>query len=598
LSGRFLELHVRPLAEGESRRFVADWYAAFEAHAVVDRAPEAARQAAEEGAAELTARLFDGDDPRTASLRDLASNALMLQILCLVHRDRKHLPEKRVELYWECCQVLLELWRGAKKLPMTLSATQALKLLQPLAHWLHTRGRKEATAPEIQPLLDAPLRDIGREPAEAEALLAMIRDQSGILVNVGAAYTFLHLSFQEYLCARHLQDRISSAPDLLKELAGHFGETWWREVILLALGLDNPGLFEPLLREILAQEVLHRDASLADDCLRDASSPSPRPFLEALARGLASADERYHALRLLRALPRWVAEALPDGTTGKEVVERLAEDGDPQVQRMVTELLGLPAAEGRRGRQGRRREPAPGEERRNEADGTVLLYVPGGKYLIGAKDITEDEKPPHRVVLSPFWIAKYPVTNEQYSRFLRANTSAAKPQYWQDKQFNQPNQPVVGVSWEEAQAYCGWAGLALPSEAQWEAAARGADGRRYPWGDDEPTAEHANFGGREGRTTPVGAFPRGAGPFGTLDQAGNVWEWCVDIWDAGAYRRNDRAKEDPVGTQGDLAVRCLRGGSWSLVAGHLAVADRNGLHASSRRLNVGFRCVLLSRAEP
>jgi formylglycine-generating enzyme required for sulfatase activity len=559
---------------------------------VLERPPEVARRSAREAAEELAGRIFDRDDPRTATLRDLAKNPLTLQILCLVHRDRKNLPEKRVELYLECCQVLLELWRGAKGMRVTLSSAQALKLLQPLAHWLHVQERKEATAEEIQPLLAEPLRELGREPTEAAALLALIRDQSGILVNVGAAYTFLHLSFQEYLCARHLQDQALRDPGLLADLAGHFGETWWREVTLLTLGLNNPGLFEPLMREILAHEVLHRDARLADDCLRDASSPTARPLLTALARGVESAEERYHALRLLRGMLRWENEALPDGTSGRALVERLAEDDDPQVQKMVAELLGLPEAAPRRGP---RRQPAPGEERRNERDGTILLYVPGGEYVIGADDITDDEKPAHRVVLSPFWIGKYPVTNEQYSRFLKANPKAAQPAYWDNKQFNQPNQPVVGVSWEEAQAYCQWAGLVLPSEAQWEAAARGPDGRRYPWGNDEPTAEHANFEGREGATTPVGAYPRGAGPFGTLDQAGNVWEWCVDIWDDKAYQRSERAKEDPVSARGDGAVRCLRGGAWHVDAWILAAACRDGFLASDRYQYFGFRCASAPR---
>ena len=199
--------------------------------------------------------------------------------------------------------------------------------------------------------------------------------------------------------------------------------------------------------------------------------------------------------------------------------------------------------------------------------------------------------------LSPFWIGKYPVTNEQYDRYLAANPGARQPEFWQDKRFNAPQQPVVGVSWEEAKAFCGWAGLGLPSEAQWEAAARGTDGRRYPWGDEEPAPERANYDRREGRTTPVGAYPLGAGPFGTLDQAGNVWEWCEDIWDTAAYRGRD-GSVDPVSTKGDAAVRSLRGGAWILGARILAAPWRDGNRAVNRNRNIGFRCVLLSRPEP
>ncbi len=594
LTGRFLELHVRDLTEAEARRFLQDWYGAVEAQAELGRAPEVAERLATEAADDLALRIFTADDPRTVSLRELATNPLLLQILCLVHRDRKHLPERRVDLYGECCAVLLELWRRAKGMPVVLTASQSLKLLQPLAYWLHTEGRKEAGGAEILPLLAAPLRELGRGADEGEALLEAIRDQSGLLVNVGPAYAFLHLSFQEYLSARHVQDQIVRAPELLAGLAGHFGETWWREVILLAVGLDNPSLFEPLLSTLLRQETLQRDVRLADDLLRDASAVTPRPLLTALAGGIASAQERYHALRLLRALPGWDAEPLPDGAMGTAVVSRLLTDPDPQAAGMAAELLGIERPAPRRtGRQ----EPAAGEERRNEVDGTVLLYVPGGEYTLGSDDISGEEKPVHRVVLSPFWIAKYPVTNEQYALFLAANPGTREPAYWADKQLNQPEQPVVGVSWEEAQAYCRWAGLRLPSEAQWEAAARGPDGRRYPWGNDEPTPEHANFGNREGRTTPVGSYPKGAGPFGALDQAGNVWEWCEDVWDAAAYRERD-GQCDPVTTTGEPAVRCLRGGSWVYDARYLAVAYRLRDTASSRDRYVGFRCLLPAGPEP
>ncbi len=236
-------------------------------------------------------------------------------------------------------------------------------------------------------------------------------------------------------------------------------------------------------------------------------------------------------------------------------------------------------------------------ERRNEKDGTVLVYVPGGEYTIGANDLSEQEQPVHRVRLSPFWIGQVPVTNEQYGRFMQANPGYRRPGFWSEEIFNRPEQPVVGVSWEDAQAYCNWAGLVLPSEVQWEAAARGHDGRSFPWGDEPPTPELANFDGHAGRTTPVGSLEAGRGPFGTLDQAGNVWEWCADVLDAEAYSRREAAALDPLVTIGEPAFRVLRGGSWLDKGENLKSAFRFRYWARLRRRFVGVRCASPATSE-
>jgi formylglycine-generating enzyme required for sulfatase activity len=236
-------------------------------------------------------------------------------------------------------------------------------------------------------------------------------------------------------------------------------------------------------------------------------------------------------------------------------------------------------------------EPAPGEERVNEKDGTVLVYVPGGEHTLGAEGIDRRSRPIRRVRLSPFWIGKFPLTNEQFSRFLKENPHRPKPAFWEDLSFNQPQQPVVGVSWEEAQAYCHWAGLELPSEAQWEAAARGTDQRPYPWGKEMPTNVHANFNGACCATTPVGSHPAGIGPYGTFDQAGNVWEWCRDPWDSQAYQQWEDGQVDPL-AKGEPAVRALRGGSWRNPFQNLHAAYRERTTAKLRFNTHGFRCSL------
>ncbi|HEX9737005.1 MAG TPA: formylglycine-generating enzyme family protein [Thermoanaerobaculia bacterium] len=234
----------------------------------------------------------------------------------------------------------------------------------------------------------------------------------------------------------------------------------------------------------------------------------------------------------------------------------------------------------------------------HEKDGTVLVAVPGGLYTLGAEDLTELEQPLHRVRLSPFRIARHPVTNDQYRRFLEANPGYRKPAFWGEESFNGPRQPVVGVSWEDAAAYCKWAGLTLPTEAQWEAAARGADARRYPWGDEEPTPARANYATLAGKTTPVDDHPDGSGPFGTLDMAGNVAEWCADALDPEAYAKRQEGQLDPVAPLGEPSFRVLRGGSWLDRPSSLPAALRGRYWARLRRRFIGFRCAQPSSAGP
>ena len=611
LQGRFLELHVQDVEEDAARRFIDAWYFAVESQAELGRDADQSRQIAEEGSQALSEKIFDSDDARVKRLGELAQNPLMLQILCLVHRDRRQLPERRVELYRECVSVLLELWRRAKGMPLAFDAQQALRLLQPLAWYLHSGERREADLEELLPELTIPLREQQRDPEDGRRMLEAIRDQSGVLVSLGqGAYGFLHLSFQEYLAALHAQDRALSDPSVLSTLASQFGDPWWREVILLSLGLNNPSLFDPLLGAVLREGALHRDVSLADDCLRDALAPSAHPFLSALVGGLPDASERYHALRLLRSLEGWESVVV-DGGKGLDVVRSLStDDPDAQVRGMALELLGEPAES--RGSASLSFSVGDVRERVHAQDESVLVYVPGGEYSMGSSNLEVPEywpeesvkwpHPAHRVVLSPYWIGKYPVTNAQYGRFLEANPDHEKPDYWTDKQFNGSEQPVVGVSWLDALAYCEWAGLSLPSEAEWEAAARGVDGRPYPWGDAEPSPELANYAaGGEGRPTPVGAYPKGAGPYGTLDQAGNVWEWCLDEFEADAYKDRDGMKDPIVGSlegREKAALRVVRGGSWLDSAVNLPAAIRVRFRPDLRDQFLGFRVVCRSVPEP
>jgi formylglycine-generating enzyme required for sulfatase activity len=235
--------------------------------------------------------------------------------------------------------------------------------------------------------------------------------------------------------------------------------------------------------------------------------------------------------------------------------------------------------------------PSMAAERLHVRDGSTLVFVPGGTFVVGIEGLSANSAPPHRVRLRPFWISQVPVVNRQYAEFLRANPGHPVPAFWEDLDFNQPLQPVVGIDWFQARKYCSWAGLFLPTEAQWEVAARGKDQRFYCWGDDEPTRTHANFRGGPGRSTPVGTYPAGMGPYGTLDQGGNVWEWCEDVWNDRAYDRPENTW-NPVSKDGIKSERVARGGSWNYPAWNMLAAYRGRIPASEVCRNIGFRCVL------
>lgn len=194
----------------------------------------------------------------------------------------------------------------------------------------------------------------------------------------------------------------------------------------------------------------------------------------------------------------------------------------------------------------------------NPQDGAVYVYVPAGPFVMGSaySDMWPGEAPQHTVYLDAYWIMQTEVTNEQYAKCVSAG---ACPPSRGAQETGDSALPVMGVSWDEAQAYAQWAGGRLPTEAQWEKAARGTDGRTYPWGDDAPTATKANCCGFVGALTPVGSYGAGASPFGALDMAGNVMEWVNDWYSESYYSVSPAA--DPQGPEVG-SKRVVRGGMY------------------------------------
>jgi formylglycine-generating enzyme required for sulfatase activity len=244
-------------------------------------------------------------------------------------------------------------------------------------------------------------------------------------------------------------------------------------------------------------------------------------------------------------------------------------------------------------------------------DGIIMVYIPPGKFEMGSNDY-DNEKPLHSVYLDGYWMGKYEVTVKQFGLFVKDTDYVTQAErsggaytfigvIWEKKEginwkspgFEQEdNHPVVCVSWIDAMKYCKWVsrkkGLTfrLPTEAQREKAARGTDGRKYPWGDPKPDETLANFNFKISKTTPVNLYPKGASPYGLLDMAGNVLEWCSDWYDEKYYKSSPDI--NPAGPDGG-SDRVIRGGGWGNYARYMRCANRYDYGPTNRNVFLGFR---------
>jgi formylglycine-generating enzyme required for sulfatase activity len=210
-----------------------------------------------------------------------------------------------------------------------------------------------------------------------------------------------------------------------------------------------------------------------------------------------------------------------------------------------------------------------------------MVLIPAGEFIMGKGGEQ------HRVYLDAYWIDQYPVTVARYRLFCQATgRQEPPPPRWGWKE----DHPIVNVSWHDAVAYCDWAGVRLPTEAEWEKAARGTDGRKYPWGNEWDGSKCANSVGSNNlhSAVPVGSYPQGASPFGVHDMAGNVWEWCSSLCEPYPYKADDGRE----GRGKDVAGgRVLRGGSWfNYHVSLFRCADRDGLAPVNWNFFGGFRC--------
>ncbi len=545
------------------------------------------------------------DAVRRRDLRRMAPNPLLLTVMALVHTHSR-LPDERALLYAEAVDILLWRWdqvkmSGDERTPRLRELLRAagrsdkelLKVLARLAYEAHAQldepesdadGDSLAGIGELK--LEKSLAALHKgDRTWAHEMIQAMKLRAGLLLErEHELFTFPHRTFQEYLAGVHLAEEGDFAPDAAKLAAEG---ALWREVILLAVGHLVYHLGKPSIPLGLVPRLCPKDA----------------------------VDDAAH----------WRAAWLAGDVLGEIGINRVTDDEWgagllARVRERLTRLITrgkLPPVERARAGQAL---AILGDER----DFDELVEVPAGVFLIGSTDADEwadnDEKPQHEVDLPAFKIGKYSVTNGQYAAFVAAGGYDNRAYWgaagweWKEKEnwtaprdfgvpFNLPNHPVVGVSWYEACAYCAWltetwrgAGVIapnevvrLPTEAEWEKAARGRDGRVWSWGNEWDAAKCNNIELEVNSTSAVGMFPTGASPYGCLDMLGNVDEWTMSLWRDYPYRGAEWREGLEKGEDSD---RVVRGGAFLNVQNIARCAYRNRDLPFNRFSHLGFRCVV------
>lgn len=543
---------------------------------------------------------------RDLGVARLAANPLLLTILALMKRQGVELPERRAELYATYVRVLIHQWNLARSISgeavAGLDVGETLDLLAPLALWMQETSGARGMVPE-EALRDELVRLLASRGEKAPTLaatkfLADVRRHTALLIDRGGrVFGFIHLTFQEYLAAVALvrTAQIELAP-LIDALAERVGRPDWLEVIRLSLGdlaRDRPEAAGKVLQTLLD---------------RGPGAPGEVEIFAGLAaldigrKGLPAEARKHAAGALLKTLRD--DQRVPARVRAR-VGEVLADLGDPRSG--VTTLAGM-----------------------------EFCWVPAGPFWMGSREEDEeacpDEKPQHEVTLGPYAIGRYPVTVAQYAEYVER--SGEQPGY-PEALLDPANAPVVGVSWHEVVEFCHWltgtwrgegklpAGweVVLPSEAEWEKAARGglsnpaapsfipffalpgeypqknnpSPKRIYPW-DGAFEANRTNSITTEiGRVCATGCFPGGASPYGVEELLGNVWEWTRSLFE----RRG--AESDfgypYVATDGrenleSSSRRVLRGGAFNLFSASVRCAARTWDGPDDRSDVLGFRVVV------
>ncbi len=543
---------IEPLDDQKIRKFISDWFRIVSGQA--------------RGLADQNTRDMIEDIKMHEHVTVFTQNPLLLTALCILYQDNKGIQAQRVELYYRIVRNML--YRRFRRTHDLEKASRVEDYLKLLAFYMQERNIKSIDIGAAKDVLRRIFPAGDMEPIEyrrhIDALFDDIEPRCGLLKRLSdGEIEFFHLTFQEFLAARHM---VYMEIDYKKFLE----KSWWEETILLYTGLVNLEWKEKaneVVKEILNRRAenaksRHQLWMLGSKALRD---------IQVYKRDERIVDEARSKLNIL-----------------------IESDFDPEIRFEAGDILGY-----------------LGDSRIGSGK---MVQVDKGQFIRGSVEGEDhgDDRPVRRIYIDGFMIGKYPVTNEEFREFvgdggynrkefwdpegwqwLKEN-NISEPRFWHDRKWNGSNFPVVGISWYEASAYAAWLSqkrselYRLPYEAEWEKAARGTNGNAFPWG-DRFRKEMCNS--RESglnRTSPVGIFPSGKSPWGCLDMAGNIWEWCEDWFGSDYYRKGP--DKNPKGPS-EGSNRVCRGGSWLSITTFCRTAFREYYEPVYRTNSLGFRIV-------
>ena len=652
----FRQYSVQEFDRDDVRQFIGAWYREVNRTEGINRLgaspkPELIREA-EERAYQVSLKQAEnlwGALLKNESLLRISRTPLILSLVTLVHKNRTaDLPKGRARLYRDCLDILLDIWDSKDKgivLPDAPSPNDKLLALKTIAFHYVNEGLLEMDIDGLEALV-APLLPMLTKKVSAKSLIKQIYERSGVLVEQAIGkYGFAHRALHDYLAAGHIAEQ-----NLDALLVDHAAEERWREVILIAIGLVQPKQRAESLLTSLLRRSDENSASLAlagwslaeDIQITEGLRNSVRiKILSGLEQAQTVGDFALLSGALFdtdsNVLQDWMQSVLigQDSTLRMRVLNNLLPElgldkcgpfvptltkmlADPHAEpglRMhaaitLAKIVSAPDAELWRALQNARADEdhwlksgatwAWCKLRRYEELG--LVKIPAGEFMMGSSGedriVGLNNRPQHTLFLPDYYIAKYPVTVDEYRTFVQESGYKTTD----ERCFKgTKNHPVVNVTWKDALAYAHWKGLTLPSESEWEKAARGTDGRVYPWGNDwgnglANTKEYWTKGARSllprvwqwnySTTTSVGYFsPRGDSPYGCADMSGNVWEWTRSFYKKYPYVANDD-REDINGSGHHI----LRGGSFGLDGWSAHCAVRGDLDVDSLGyFRLGFR---------